>query len=225
MSSPVRSARHPEMDSNLSSVPPVWPSPRPDSWGTAAPQAATSGARGNVILSPTPPVECLSTVGRGRPLKSIVDPDAIIADVHRLSSERVMPRQKMAIARAAICSSATTPRVKASITQSIWSAVSSWPSRLAEMTEVASDMVPHSARFEVVRTEGRRQQVPQRGRSGCGVDEQSGPAELEQQLPASAAGHQLLPAAVATCEGDQTSASGRMKVGHEPTLCAEPQTI
>ena len=40
------------------------PSPRPDSWGTAAPQAATSGHSGRLILSPTPPVECLSTVGR-----------------------------------------------------------------------------------------------------------------------------------------------------------------
>jgi hypothetical protein len=27
----------------LSSVPPVWPSPRPESCGTAAPHAATSG--------------------------------------------------------------------------------------------------------------------------------------------------------------------------------------
>ena len=53
----------PGIDSILSSVPPVWPSPRPESWGTAAPQAATSGHSGRLILSPTPPVECLSTVG------------------------------------------------------------------------------------------------------------------------------------------------------------------
>ena len=45
-------------------MPPVWPRPRPLSCGTAAPQAATSGASGRVILSPTPPVECLSVVGR-----------------------------------------------------------------------------------------------------------------------------------------------------------------
>ena len=62
-SSADRSARHPGIDSNLSSVPPVWPSPRPDSCGTATPQAATKGASGRVILSPTPPVECLSAVG------------------------------------------------------------------------------------------------------------------------------------------------------------------
>ena len=37
-------ARQPGIDSSLSSVPPVCPSPRPDSCGTAAPHAATSGA-------------------------------------------------------------------------------------------------------------------------------------------------------------------------------------
>ena len=58
------SARQPGIDSSLSSVPPVWPRPRPDSCGTATPHAATSGASGRVILSPTPPVECLSAVGR-----------------------------------------------------------------------------------------------------------------------------------------------------------------
>ena len=57
-------ARQPGMASSLSSVPPVCPRPRPDSCGTAAPHAATSGARTSETLSPTPPVECLSTVGR-----------------------------------------------------------------------------------------------------------------------------------------------------------------
>ena len=52
------------MASSLSSVPPVWPSPRPESCGTAAPHAATIGTSGSDTLSPTPPVECLSTVGR-----------------------------------------------------------------------------------------------------------------------------------------------------------------
>ena len=104
-------ARHPGIDSSLSSVPPVWPSPRPDSCGTATPHAATSGARGSVILSPTPPVECLSAVGRDRLLKSIRSPDAIIAAVQREISRRSMPLSRIAIASADICSSATTPRV------------------------------------------------------------------------------------------------------------------
>ena len=67
----------------------MWPSPRPDSCGTATPQAATSGASGSVILSPTPPVECLSAVGRDSAEKSIRSPDAIIAAVQRAISRAV----------------------------------------------------------------------------------------------------------------------------------------
>ena len=43
-SSRDRSVRKPGMDSSLSSVPPVWPRPRPDIIGTGTPHAATSGA-------------------------------------------------------------------------------------------------------------------------------------------------------------------------------------
>jgi hypothetical protein len=92
-------------------VPPVCPSPRPDSCGTAAPHAATAGASGNVILSPTPPVECLSVVGRPTPDQSSRTPVATIAAVHRATSARSIPLSRMAMASAAICSSATTPRV------------------------------------------------------------------------------------------------------------------
>jgi hypothetical protein len=104
-------ARQPGIDSNLSSVPPVCPSPRPESCGTATPQAATSGVNGSVILSPTPPVECLSTVGRPTLDRSRRSPLAIMAAVHRAISAAVMPRSRIAMANAAICSSATTPRV------------------------------------------------------------------------------------------------------------------
>ncbi len=111
ISSLLSAARQPGIDSSLSRVPPVWPSPRPDSCGTATPQAATSGASGRVILSPTPPVECLSAVGRDSVEKSIRSPDAIIAAVQRAISVRFMPLSRIAIARADICSSATSPRV------------------------------------------------------------------------------------------------------------------
>lgn len=106
-----RWARQPGMDSSLSRVPPVWPRPRPLSCGTAAPQAATSGARGRVILSPTPPVECLSVVGRESASKFIRSPEAIIAAVQRAISVRFIPLSRIAMARADICSSATSPRV------------------------------------------------------------------------------------------------------------------
>ena len=66
-SSLVSFARQPGIDSSLSSVPPVCPRPRPESCGTATPNDATSGASGSVILSPTPPVECLSVVVFFRP--------------------------------------------------------------------------------------------------------------------------------------------------------------
>ena len=89
----------------------MWPSPRPDSCGTATPQAATSGASGSVILSPTPPVECLSAVGRDSEEKSIRSPDAIIAAVHRAISARSIPLSRIAIASADICSSAISPSV------------------------------------------------------------------------------------------------------------------
>ena len=64
-----------------------------------------------MILSPTPPVECLSAVGRESEEKSIVSPEAIIAAVQRLISRRSMPRSRMAIASEDICSGSTTPRV------------------------------------------------------------------------------------------------------------------
>ena len=79
--------------------------------GTATPHAATSGASGRVILSPTPPVECLSAVGRESAEKSIRSPDAIIAAVQRAISRRFIPLSRIAIASADICSSATSPRV------------------------------------------------------------------------------------------------------------------
>ena len=53
------------MAESLSSVPPVWPSPRPEIIGTKAPQAATIGASIRLTLSPTPPLECLSITGPG----------------------------------------------------------------------------------------------------------------------------------------------------------------
>ncbi|CAB4758585.1 unannotated protein [freshwater metagenome] len=104
-------ARHPGIDSNLSSVPPVCPRPRPDNCGTAAPHAATSGASGKVILSPTPPVECLSTVGRDNADQFIRSPLLIIASVQREISRDSIPLSKIAISKADICSSATAPRV------------------------------------------------------------------------------------------------------------------
>ena len=89
-----------------------------------------------MILSPTPPVECLSAVAP-KWVKSIRSPLAIIAAVQREISERVIPRRKIAIARAAICSSATALRVYASMTQSICASLSAPPSLFVRMTSTA----------------------------------------------------------------------------------------
>lgn len=64
-----------------------------------------------MILSPTPPVECLSLVGCASEEKSIRTPERIIASVQRLISPGFMPFSRMAMASADICSSATSPRV------------------------------------------------------------------------------------------------------------------
>ena len=52
----------PEKLSSLSMVPPVCPSPRPLIFATGIPQAAAMGVRAREVLSPTPPVLCLSTL-------------------------------------------------------------------------------------------------------------------------------------------------------------------
>ena len=107
ISSLLSAARQPGIDSSLSSVPPVCPRPRPLSCGTATPKDATRGASGSVILSPTPPVECLSTVRLPRSAKLIRSPVAIIASVITRISSRSMPRCSTAIAKDAIWASDT----------------------------------------------------------------------------------------------------------------------
>ena len=146
ISSGDRSARQPRIASILSRVPPVWPRPRPDNCGTAAPHAATSGTRTRETLSPTPPVECLSTVGRPTPDRSSRSPDAIIAAVHVVSSACESPRKKIAISSAEACSSATSPAVYACRNQSICSPDRTPPSRLVRMMSMTSTMAPSAAR-------------------------------------------------------------------------------
>ena len=90
------------MASSLSSVPPVWPSPRPLTIGTATPHAATSGARQIDTLSPTPPVECLSTLKRPMLPRSRTDPECSIAEVSAAVSPTSSPRKKTAMRKAAI---------------------------------------------------------------------------------------------------------------------------
>ena len=57
----------------------MWPSPRPDIIGTTTPHAAASGARMSDVLSPTPPVLCLSTFGPGTSAHRYRVPESVIA--------------------------------------------------------------------------------------------------------------------------------------------------
>ncbi len=84
-------------------MPPVCPSPRPLIFPSGTPHAATIGATASDVLSPTPPVECLSTTLRpSRAPRSIVSPLRIIASVSTYVSRSDRPRKKTAMQNAAI---------------------------------------------------------------------------------------------------------------------------
>src|SRR4030095_5018988 len=146
------------MLSILSSVPPVWPRPRPEIIGTKQPQAAAIRATRKLTLSPMPPVECLSTTGPPRSLDhSRVVPECAIALVSAAASlndrdrRRVVPeraidlcssaassndreRRQIAMASAATCSGGMLPSARPRTKNPICSAESVPPSRLARMT-------------------------------------------------------------------------------------------
>ena len=89
----VSSVVKPGMLSSLSIVPPVWPSPRPDILATGTPADATRGPTTSVVVSPTPPVECLSTFTPLMGDRSTVSPEATSSWVRYAVSSSVMPRK------------------------------------------------------------------------------------------------------------------------------------
>ncbi len=90
------------MDSNLSSVPPVWPNPLPLILATGTPIEATNGPKIKEVLSPTPPVECLSTLIPSMADKSTTSPLPTIACVRAKRSAGVIPLKTTAIKKADI---------------------------------------------------------------------------------------------------------------------------
>ena len=84
------------IDSSLSIVPPVNPNPLPDILAMFTPHDATSGASISVVLSPTPPVECLSTTGC-RLSRFIISPLFSIISVRLNVSSFVIPLMVIAI--------------------------------------------------------------------------------------------------------------------------------
>lgn len=68
---------------------------------TLQPQAARAGARARLTLSPTPPVECLSTSSpRQAGGQASARPEAAMARVSASVSTASMPRSRMAISMA-----------------------------------------------------------------------------------------------------------------------------
>ena len=90
----------PGIASSLSIVPPVKPKPLPLIFATVQPAAAAIGATTRVVLSPTPPEECLSTVEFLNSLKSSISPLFAIASVSAAVSSFVILLKYIAIARA-----------------------------------------------------------------------------------------------------------------------------
>ena len=83
-------------------VPPVNPKPLPLILAILVPQDATKGAKTKVVLSPTPPVECLSTTLPVIWLKSTISPLFIIMSVKLYISSSVILLRTIAINKALI---------------------------------------------------------------------------------------------------------------------------
>ena len=86
----------------MSMVPPVNARPRPDTLGTANPHAAAKGTTTSEVLSPTPPVLCLSTAGADRDSHDNVVPLATNALVSADASVWSIPLRQTAISHADI---------------------------------------------------------------------------------------------------------------------------
>ena len=90
-SSLVSGKTNPGIASNLSIVPPVCPKPLPESFAVPILKAANNPAKAIVVLSPTPPVECLSIKNFSIPSNFITSPLFIISSVNTFSSSFVIP--------------------------------------------------------------------------------------------------------------------------------------
>ena len=96
----VKLVLNPGIDSSLSRVPPVCPSPLPEIIGTLTPAAAAIGAIIKDVLSPTPPVECLSILNPLNEERSIIFPLFSIELVSAAVSSGFIPFNRIAIKRA-----------------------------------------------------------------------------------------------------------------------------
>ena len=121
------SNRTPGMLSSLSAVPPLWPRERPVSLAAGTPHEASTGSAIRLTVSPTPPVECLSTSGPKSAASAHRSPDSSIARVNSRVSSESRPRIAAAIRKAARCTSVQLPSAAPATTDHTSSRVSVRP--------------------------------------------------------------------------------------------------
>src|SRR5450759_4076463 len=126
--------RKPGIDSSLSTVPPVCPSPRPDILPKTAPLVAACGASTSVTLSPTPPLECLSSTGRRTTRRSSVLPLSTMARASSTVSASLKPWSTIAMSSALAWYEGTEPPTTPSTKARRRPASSSRPSRFQAIT-------------------------------------------------------------------------------------------
>ena len=100
--SPDIDVENPFMLSSLSMVPPVCPKPLPDIFATGTPHAATMALKHRDVLSPTPPVLCLSTFMPCILERSRVSPESRMDKVRLVVSSISIPFRQTAIRKADI---------------------------------------------------------------------------------------------------------------------------
>src|SRR5580698_9096801 len=104
--------------------------------GTASPQAAANGATRKLVLSPTPPVECLSTAFLPSRAGENFSPESRMASASARVSSSVSPLSQHAISHAASCSRGIEPEAAPATTNPISRASSRPPSRFRRMMSI-----------------------------------------------------------------------------------------
>src|SRR5579884_1581388 len=156
------------------------------------------GATKSEVLSPTPPVECLSTANFLSGEGSKVSPEKRIALVSASSSARESPRRKAAISQAASCSSGTKLRAAPSARKRISSAESSSPSRFLRIRSTACIGLPVR---KAVRQQFGKRNGSHTTLTVCEINQGILCEELAQHLPACSAGWAGSTFKICNCNG------------------------
>ena len=200
--------------------------------GTAAPQAATSGESGSVILSPTPPVECLSVVGRptedvGRQLHADaggdhrLGPPRDLAARHAVEQDRHGQRRHLLVGDVAARVGRDDP-VDLAVAEHATVALG------GDDVDGIEGSVHAAAPLDRSRSSGPNASGSTSliGRTPRTVSSsRSGAAVLPQQLPAAPARHQRVTVPVDADDGHQPAATGRVQRRDQAALGAQADAV